>query len=102
MYLFTTTTYPNEKSKEVAEMYLKCMAKYPDDPSVSTPLVPAAFRGTPQGIRAIVIYEVKKGKLEDAHAIALNRLIMFRDIPGYRYSVKTYINLEEGLKLIGM
>jgi hypothetical protein len=102
MYLFTTITYPNDKSKEVAEMYLKAMTKYPDDNSVGTPLVPAAIRGTPQGIKSIAVSDVKKGKFEDAHAIAVNRLVMFRDIPGFRYSIKTFINLEEAMKAIGM
>lgn len=102
MYIITTSVYPNEKTKEVGEMYLKCMTKYPDDKSISTPLIPAAVRGTPKGIKVINAYEVKKGKFEEAHAIAVNRLVMFRDIPGFRYSIKTFLSVEEAMTAIGM
>ena len=47
-------------------MYLKAMTKYPDDNSLGTPVVPVAVRATLQGIKAITVYEVKKGKFEDA------------------------------------
>jgi len=102
MYLVTTSLYPTDKAKEVAEVYLKCIVKYPDDNSVSIPIVPVAARGTFQGIKTMVIYEAKKGKLEEAMDIAVKRLAMFHDIPGYRYSLKTFMTLEEGLKLLGM
>jgi hypothetical protein len=102
MYLFVTSSYPNDKAKEVANMYLKMLTKYPDNNSVSTPIVPVAVRATFQGIRAIVIHEVKKGKLDDAMAFTVNRMVMFHDIPGYRYSIKTFLTIEEALKAIGM
>jgi hypothetical protein len=31
MYIFATSVYPNEKAKEVADMYLKAVTKYPDN-----------------------------------------------------------------------
>jgi hypothetical protein len=102
MYLIATTIYPNDKAKEVANVYLKAMTKYPENESVSIPIVPVAVRTTLQGIRVINVYEVKKGKFEDAHALAINRFAMFNDIPGYRWTMKTYQNLEEALKTIGM
>ena len=44
----------------------------------------------------------KKGELDDVMTIAANRLAMFNDIQGYRYVIKTFMNLEEFLKTIGM
>ncbi len=85
MYIIITSTYPNDKAKEVAETYLKAMTKYPEDNSLATPLVPVAVRATLQGMKVISVYEVKKGKFDDAHTIAVNRMVMFHDIPGYRY-----------------
>jgi len=35
-------------------------------------------------------------------ALAANGLAMFMDIPEYRYAIKTFMNLEEALKTIGM
>ncbi|PKN52730.1 MAG: hypothetical protein CVU55_05755 [Deltaproteobacteria bacterium HGW-Deltaproteobacteria-13] len=102
MYLFTVSLYPNDKAKEVAETYLKAMKKFPDDANVATPILPVAVRGTHQGIKAMVIYDVKKGKLDDAMTLAVNRLSMFHGIQGYRYANKVFLTLEEALKIIGM
>jgi hypothetical protein len=102
MYIIITSLYPNDKVKEAANMYVKAMTKYPNDASLATPVVPVAVRATLQGIRVISVQEVKKGKAEDAHALAANRMGMFNDIAGYRWTIKTFLNLEEALKTIGM
>ena len=102
MYIITNSLYPNDKAKEVANMYLKMVTKYPDDASLGTRVVPVAVRTTLEGIKVMTITEIKKGKLEDALSFITNRLAMFMDIPGYRYAIKTYMNLEEALKTIGM
>ena len=83
-------------------MYLKMMTKYPDDNSLGNRVVPVAVRTTLEGIKVMTITEIKKGKLEDTLAFAANRMAMFNDIPGYKYSIKTFMNLEEALKTIGM
>lgn len=102
MYIITNSLYPNDKAKEVANMYLKMMTKYPDDNSLGNRVVPVAVRTTLEGIKVMTITEIKKGKLEDALSFVTNRLSMFMDIPGYRYAIKTFMNLEEALKTIGM
>jgi hypothetical protein len=102
MYILTTSIYPNDKATEVAKMYGTMMTKYPDDASLGNRVVPVAVRVTLQGIKVITVTEIKKGKLEDAMTFITNRLAMFMNIPGYRYSIKTLMNLEEALKSIGM
>jgi hypothetical protein len=102
MYLISNSLYPNDKAKDVANMYLKAMAKYPDDNSTYTTVVPAAIRSSFEGIGVMIIYEVKKGKLDDAITLAVNRNVMCTSVPGYRYSLNTYLNLEEAMKAIGM
>jgi hypothetical protein len=101
MYAIMTSVYPNDKAKEAADTYLKAMAKYPDDASLAAPIVPLAVRATHQGMKVIVIYEVKKGKYEEALALGVKRMGMFQHIPGYRYSIKTYMNIEEAMKTVG-
>ena len=102
MYIFMTSTYPNDKAKQAAETYLKAMTKYPEDNSVATPLVQVAVKATLEGINAISVYEAKKGKFEEAEALIVNRMAMFNDIPGYRWLITPYWKLEDALKLIGM
>jgi hypothetical protein len=102
MYIITTCLYPSDKAKEVAKMYLKAMTKYPDDASLATPTVPAAVHATLQGISVMIIYEPKKGKFEDAYALAVNRMVMCHDIQGFEYTFKVHYTLEEAMKTIGM
>jgi hypothetical protein len=101
MYLTMTATYPNDKIKEVVDVYLKAMAKYPDDTSLATPIVPVGTHATPKGMEVIVIYEVKKGKYEEALALGLKRMGMFNDIQGYRWEIRNFLNVEEVMKLMG-
>ena len=102
MYLMATSVYPNDKAKEVVDIYLKAMAKYPDDTAVSTPIVPVGVHATLDGMQVINLYEVKKGKYEEAHALARNRLAMLQTVPGFRWKIDNYLNLEEALKTIGL
>jgi len=55
MYIITNSLYPNDKAKEVANMYLKMMTKYPDDNSLGNRVVPVAVRTTLEGIKVMTI-----------------------------------------------
>jgi hypothetical protein len=102
MYIITKCLYPTDIAKEVAQMYLKSLSKYPDNASVATPIVPASVRSTLQGMTVMVIYEPKKGKLEEAYALVVNRMVMFHDIKGFESTHEIHYNLEEGMKVLGM
>jgi hypothetical protein len=102
MYIMVECVYPSDKAKEVAKKYLKAMEKYPDDPNLATPTVLGAVRTTLQGISVIAIFEPKKGKFEEAYALAVNRMTMFQEIQGFEYEFKTRYTLEEAMKVIGM
>lgn len=102
MYIVTTCTYPSDKAKEVAQMHLKALTKYPDDASLGTFVVHGAVRGTLQGLSVMLIFEPKKGKFEEAYALGVNRLAMFHDIPGFEYEIKAHYTIAEAMKVIGM
>jgi hypothetical protein len=102
MYLIAESSYPSDIAKEVSQMYLKAMTKYPEDASVATPIVPAAVHATLQGLSVMIIYEPRKGKLEEAYALAVNRMVMFQEIKGFEYSFRLSYTLEEAMKAIGM
>ena len=102
MYIITTSSYPNDKAKEVAEMYLEMVKQYPEDASLANRVVPVAIRTTLEGVTVINVYDIKKGKLEEALIRGANMLAMFNNIQGYRASMTTFMNLEEGLKILGM
>jgi len=102
MYIIAESVYPSDKAKEVAQRYLKAMEKYPDDASLATPTVLGAVRGTLQGINVMTIYEPKKGKLEDAYTLAVNRMVMLQEIKGFEYSFRLSYTIIEAMKTIGM
>jgi len=58
-YLITTSTYPSDKTAEVAEQYLEAIKKYPMDDNLETEVVPGAVKSSHQGLRVIGITEVK-------------------------------------------
>jgi hypothetical protein len=86
----------------VAKRYLEALTKYPPDESLATELVPAAVKGTHQGIEVLGISEVKKGKLEEAYLRTVNMMAMFHSIPEFEYTIETYLKVEEALAVIGM
>ena len=81
-------------------MYLKAMAKYPDDATLSIPVVPVGVHATFEGMKTIMINDVKKGKLDEIWALLDKRLGMFLDIQGFRYVFEYYSNLEEAMQTI--
>lgn len=101
-YLVTKIVYPNEKATEVAPKYLEALKKYPPDENVAVDLIPSAVKGSHKGINSIMISEVKEGKLEAAYKRTVSMMVMFQGIPGFRYSIETYLKVEEALALIGM
>ncbi|NVM30664.1 MAG: hypothetical protein HWN65_17625 [Candidatus Helarchaeota archaeon] len=102
MYIVVRIRYPNDLAPEVGKKYLEVMQKYPDDPALGEPTVLAAVRSTQRGITVISMSKVKKGKTDEALAYAWKRMVEFNDIKGFRYTVETWLEVTEALKLIGM
>jgi hypothetical protein len=101
-YIITTSLYPSDIAPEVAKRYLEAMQKYPIDESISSPVVQAAVKATHEGIEVIMVTEPKEGKLQEAYALGVNRMVMFHNIKGFEYSMDVYYTLVEGMSAIGM
>lgn len=102
MYVVVRARYPNDIAPEVGKKYLEVMQKYPDKPSIAEPTVLAAVRSTQRGITVISMSKVKKGKADEALDYVWKRMVEFNSIPGFRYTVETWLEVTEALKLIGM
>ena len=101
-YIITTSLYPSHKASEVGEKYLEAMKKFPPDGNLGTQVVPAAIKATEQGIKVVGISEIKKGKFEESLTRAVNFMVIFRDIPGFEYTIDTYLTVTEALATLGM
>jgi len=100
--LMITTWYPPEKEDEVNKIYLSLPEKYPVDESLGTTLVPLGVKSTKEGTKVIVVFEVAKGKFDDAMEQVLKSLREFRHIEGYRYEIETMLSQAEAMNLIGV
>ncbi len=101
-YIFTTSWYPTDKSNEVAKRYFEMLEKFPPDESLGELIVPAAVTTTKQGVKVMVVSEVKEGKLEEALTYTGNQMAMFQDIVGFEYATRVYSLVTEALAMIGM
>ncbi|HVP16903.1 MAG TPA: hypothetical protein VMT42_06025 [candidate division Zixibacteria bacterium] len=100
--IMVTSWYPPTKAIEAAEKYIEVMQKIPEDASVLEPLVTVGVSSGKDGIEAIAIGNVKKGKFDEAMNLSLRRMVMFNSIEGYRWEIKTLSTLEEAMPLIGL
>ena len=102
MYYMTIMWYPNDKANAVATKYLEVIEKIPFDESLGEQIIPAGIRPVKKGIEAIVIINVKEGKLEEVVKHTSKSMVEFRSIDGFRYENRILSSVEEALNLIGM
>jgi hypothetical protein len=98
-YLIITSLYPSDKELEVVKKVSEAMSKYPPDEKLATQVVPVALKATHQGIQAIVVEEVKKGKLDEAYMYVVRRMAMLQSVKGFEYRIDPYVTAEEARKI---
>ncbi len=99
--IMATIWYPHGQSSAVAQRYIEVFKKYPPDPSLGTTLT-TAVKVTKDGIKALGIAEVVKGKVEDYVALATKSQQEYASIAGFRYEVELYMDVVEALAVVGM
>lgn len=100
--LVTTALYPHKVASEVAKKNIEMATKYPPAPDIGETVIMGA-RATKKGITVLAVYNVKKGKMEEA----LIRLTMqyqefVASIEGFKWHVKTFMTVAEAYKAVGM
>ena len=100
-YIITRCWYPPNKLDEVVKKYLKVMEKYPPDDSLGKQIVPVATTTSKDGLESLSVTEVEKQKVGDALDREKTAFIEFRNIEGFKYEIKTWTTVEEGLSRMG-
>jgi len=95
-YMVTKVNYPTDKNNEVVKTYLEVLQKLPPDDSLGELVVQASPRRSLKGIKAMNIFKVKTGKLEEAMALAEKQSMMFNNIVGYESETEIWNTMEEG------
>ena len=101
MLIMVTCWIPPDKSAEAAKKFVEVMQKIPFE-RFEKPLLMLGGRPVKDGIKAISIGEVEKGKYEEAVSIVWRRMIEFDDIKGFRYEIEPLLTAEEALPMIGL
>lgn len=102
VFLVSTNWFPANKAEEVGKKYLEARSKYPDDLSISKPILRVAVKTTKDGIKSISISEIQPGKVAEALAITNEHALMYANIEGYKYKIETWMSGIEAMPLIGL
>jgi len=102
-YLFTYNIFPNEQAENIAKAYLKVVKEERAEwRPLAKEIISNAVKGTIDGMSVISVYDVKEGKLEELLAIQQKHLLVYQNIPGYRYRMELRFKVTEALGMIGM
>lgn len=100
--MVTTTWFPANKSEEVGKKFLEVSKEFPEDLSISKPILRVCVRATKDGMKAITINEIQKGKFEEAMVRANKLLLIYSKIEGYKFEIEIFMSGKEALPLIGL
>ncbi len=98
MVIISNVSYPPESTKEIAKRYLKAPV-LPDFLNKKGPYVSADKKG---GMNSITYYELENEKLAEGLKAIAESLSIYFGVPGYKYDLRPYFELEEGLEILGL
>lgn len=98
MVIISNVTYPPESTKEIAKRYLKAPV-LPDFLNKKGPYVSPSMTG---GMNSITYYELENDKLAEGLKVIGESLSIYFGVPGFKYDLKPYYELEEGLDILGL
>jgi hypothetical protein len=98
MVIIGFSSYPPESAKEMGKRFLA----QPPLPAFITMKGPYFSTEVGRGIMAFGIYEFDQSKISEAMQVITARYATYFGVPGYTYSVKTWLDAKEALKSIGM
>ena len=102
VYIVTEHWWPPGKSGEVGKLYIEANQKFPDDRSISKPVIQSAVWSVQEGMHSITVYSALPGKVKEALDIASNRLLVLAAIDGFRYQINVAYNLVEAMPFVGL
>ncbi|MFH2060150.1 MAG: hypothetical protein ABIJ59_14770 [Pseudomonadota bacterium] len=98
MVIISNVSYPPESTREIAKRYLLAPA-LPDFLNKKGPYVSSSRDG---GMNSITYYELENNRLAEGLKVVAESLAIYFGVPGYKYDLKPYFELEEGLTILGL
>ena len=101
--IVTQHWWPHGHSEKVGKVYLEVMKKFPDDKSISKPVLRSAVWAVKEGMFSITVSAIQPGKVKESMDLAMNRLLMMAEsVEGFKYEVHIAHDLVEAMPLIGL
>ena len=97
MVIISTISYAPEQVKEVVKRF----RELPPVPSYMTLKGPYVSREVGVG-KTIYLYEYDQSKTKEAKEYVSSRVAKVSGIPGFAYSIDTWLELNESLKMVGL
>jgi len=103
MLIVTQHWWPHGQSDKVGKAYLEAMNTFPEDKSISKPILSSAIWSVKDGSVSITVSSIKLGKVKESMDIAMNRLLMIaKSVEGFKYEIRIAYDLVEAMPLVGL
>ena len=98
MIIVTNIAYPPESAQDMAKRFLEA-PQFPEYLTKRGPYFSSTFN---DGVIGLTVYELDKANMADGIEFLGNYLASYFGVPGFKYEIKPFFEVEEGLKMIGM
>ncbi len=98
MVIILNISYPPESAQDIAKRFLEA----PQVPEFMNRKGPYINSTLETGILTLSVYELDKSRMGEAYEFLGNYMAIFFGVAGFKYEFKPFMDVEEGLKMIGM
>jgi hypothetical protein len=98
MFFLTTSTYPNDKAKEIVTLFQKAVTV--PLPSYLKRLYTLTTTAGDSGIKVVGLYEVNDDKVGEAYKELVKYFVQFYVIQGFRYMIEPMLTAQEAIPLL--
>lgn len=98
MVIIGIMSFPPGQAKEIGKRFLE----YPGLPANMTMKGPFVSSEVGVGVKVMTIYEFDQSNAREALEIVSNRYTIYYGVPGFTFSIHTWLDAREALKMIGL
>jgi len=98
MIITTSILYPPESANQIAKRFMET----PTIPDYMTKKGPYTNSSIEEGITTISFYELDRSKFADGYEFLGKYMATFFGVPGFKYEIRPYFEIEEAMKMVGM
>ena len=98
MVIVTTAAFPTESAKEMGERFVNVKPL----PEFITRKGPYLTSNNTDGIISVSVYELDNEKLSEGMLAVTEYNATFYGVPGFTYDINVSLEIEEGLKMVGL